>query len=79
MKEFSEFARMPTPILINQQLNPIVEESVKLFVDSVNINFILKLSKTLPEVFLDKRLFLGVVNNLIKMLWKPSKISVKKI
>ncbi len=66
VKEFSEFARMPTPILINQQLNPIVEESVKLFVDSVNINFILKLSKTLPEVFLDKRLFLGVVNNLIK-------------
>ncbi|MBP7283367.1 MAG: HAMP domain-containing protein [Leptospiraceae bacterium] len=66
VKEFSEFARMPTPILINQQLNPIVEESVKLFIDSVNINFVLKLSKNLPEVFLDKRLFLGVVNNLIK-------------
>jgi signal transduction histidine kinase len=57
---------MPNPILINQQLNPIVEESVKLFIDSVNINFILKLSKTLPEVFIDKRLFVGVVNNLIK-------------
>jgi nitrogen fixation/metabolism regulation signal transduction histidine kinase len=66
VKEFSEFARMPNPILINQQLNPIVEESVKLFIDSVNINFILKLSKTLPEVFIDKRLFVGVVNNLIK-------------
>ncbi|MBP9888219.1 MAG: HAMP domain-containing protein [Leptospiraceae bacterium] len=66
VKEFSEFARMPTPILINQQLNPIVEESVKLFMDSVNINFVLKLSKNLPEVFIDKRLFLGVVNNLIK-------------
>ncbi|MBP6739001.1 MAG: HAMP domain-containing protein [Leptospiraceae bacterium] len=66
VKEFSEFARMPTPILINQQLNPIVEESVKLFIDSININFVLKLSKNLPEVFIDKRLFLGVVNNLIK-------------
>lgn len=66
VKEFSEFARMPTPILINQQLNPIVEESVKLFIENVNINFVLKLSKSLPEVFIDKRLFLGVVNNLIK-------------
>ena len=66
VKEFSELARMPTPILINQQLNPIVEESVKLFMDNVNINFVLKLSKNLPEVFIDKRLFLGVVNNLIK-------------
>lgn len=66
VKEFSEFARMPSPILINQHINPIIEESVKLFIDHVNIDFTLKLSKNLPEVFLDKRLFLGVVNNLIK-------------
>jgi nitrogen fixation/metabolism regulation signal transduction histidine kinase len=66
VKEFSEFARMPNPILVNQSLNPIVEESVNLFRDHVNINFVLKLSKNLPEVFLDKRLFLGVINNLIK-------------
>lgn len=66
VKEFSEFARMPAPILINQAINPIVEESVKLFVDNENINFTLKLSKNLPEVFIDKRLFIGVINNLIK-------------
>ena len=66
VKEFSEFARMPNPILINQKLNPIVEESIQLFKGSTNVIFETKLSKTLPELFLDKRLFLGVVNNLIK-------------
>lgn len=66
VKEFSEFARMPTPVLINQNLNPIVEESVNLFQDSENVDFILQLDKNLPEVFIDKRLFLGVINNLIK-------------
>ena len=66
VREFSEFARMPSPILINQNINPIIEESINLFKDRENIKFILKLSKNLPEVFLDKRLFLGVINNLIK-------------
>ncbi|MCB1140776.1 MAG: HAMP domain-containing protein [Leptospiraceae bacterium] len=66
VKEFSEFARMPTPVLINQSLNPIIEESLNLFKDKPEIIFTTKLSKNLPEVFLDKRLFLGVVNNLIK-------------
>ncbi|MBM9545665.1 HAMP domain-containing protein [Leptospira sp. 201903074] len=66
VKEFSEFARMPVPVLINQNLNPILEEAVALFKDTTDIEFELKLSENLPEVFLDKRLFLGVINNLIK-------------
>lgn len=66
VKEFSEFARMPVPVLINQKLNPILEEAVALFKDTTDIEFELKLAENLPEVFLDKRLFLGVVNNLIK-------------
>jgi two-component system, NtrC family, nitrogen regulation sensor histidine kinase NtrY len=66
VKEFSEFARMPSPVLINQNINPIIEESINLFNDSDNIKFTLRLSKNLPEVFIDKRLFLGVINNLIK-------------
>ncbi len=66
VKEFSEFARMPSPVLINQNINPIVEESLNLFKDRENIKFSLRLSKNLPEVFVDKRLFLGVINNLIK-------------
>ncbi|MBM9589433.1 HAMP domain-containing protein [Leptospira sp. 201903075] len=66
VKEFSEFARMPVPVLINQKLNPILEEAVALFKDTTDIDFELKLAENLPEVFLDKRLFLGVVNNLIK-------------
>lgn len=66
VKEFSEFARMPSPVLINQNINPIIEESLNLFKDRENIKFSLRLSKNLPEVFVDKRLFLGVINNLIK-------------
>ncbi|TGL74079.1 LIC_11548 family sensor histidine kinase [Leptospira jelokensis] len=66
VKEFSEFARMPVPVLINQHINPILEEAVALFRDTTDIDFELKLAENLPEVFLDKRLFLGVVNNLIK-------------
>ncbi|TGL04209.1 HAMP domain-containing protein [Leptospira bouyouniensis] len=66
VKEFSEFARMPVPVLINQHINPILEEAVALFRDTTDIEFELKLAENLPEVFLDKRLFLGVVNNLIK-------------
>lgn len=67
VKEFSEFARMPSPVLINQNIEPIMEESVQLFRDShPEIEFRLKVSRNLPEVFIDKRLFLGAVNNLIK-------------
>lgn len=66
VKEFSEFARMPVPTLVNQALNPILEESVRLFQESTDIHFELKLSPSLPEVFVDRRLFLGVINNLIK-------------
>ncbi|MEM7182951.1 MAG: ATP-binding protein [Spirochaetota bacterium] len=66
VNEFSEFARMPKPVLVNQKINPIVEEAVILFKESSKIQFELKLGKNLPEVFLDKKLFLGVVNNILK-------------
>lgn len=66
VKEFSEFARMPTPLLINQSINPIVQECINLFEDTEKIHFEMKLTKSLPDVFLDKRLFQGVINNLIK-------------
>ncbi|MCB1190254.1 MAG: HAMP domain-containing protein [Leptospiraceae bacterium] len=66
VREFSEFARMPNPVLIKQNVNPIIEESMKLFKDNVNIRFQSELANNLPEVFIDKRLFLGVFNNIIK-------------
>ncbi|MCZ8342851.1 MAG: ATP-binding protein [Leptospira sp.] len=66
VKEFSEFARMPVPVLINQEINPILEDSVALFRETSDIDFEMKLAPNLPEVFIDKRLFLGVINNLIK-------------
>jgi len=66
VKEFSEFARMPVAILINQNINPILEEAAMLFKESTDIEFELKLTDQLPEVFVDKRLLLGVINNLLK-------------
>ncbi|EPG75723.1 GHKL domain protein [Leptospira fainei serovar Hurstbridge str. BUT 6] len=66
VNEFSEFARMPAPRLINQNLEPIILESEKLYEHTPGIQIELNLSKNLPEIFLDKKLFLGVMNNLFK-------------
>ncbi len=66
VNEFSEFARMPAPRLINQHLEPVVMESAKLFEHSPGIHIELNFAKNLPEIFLDKKLFLGIMNNLFK-------------
>ncbi|TGK04244.1 HAMP domain-containing protein [Leptospira langatensis] len=66
VNEFSEFARMPTPRLINQHLEPLVMESSKLFEHTPGIHIELNFTKNLPEIFIDKKLFLGVMNNLFK-------------
>jgi nitrogen fixation/metabolism regulation signal transduction histidine kinase len=66
VKEFTDFARMPVPTLVNQAVNPIIEESIRLFQESTDIQIEKKLAANLPEVYLDRRLFLGVMNNLIK-------------
>lgn len=66
VNEFSEFARMPAPRLINQHLEPVVLESAKLFEHTPGIQIELNFAKNLPEIFLDKKLFLGIMNNLFK-------------
>ncbi|TGL59433.1 LIC_11548 family sensor histidine kinase [Leptospira sarikeiensis] len=66
VNEFSEFARMPAPRLINQHLEPVLLESAKLFEHTPGIQIELNLVKNLPEIFLDKKLFLGIMNNLFK-------------
>lgn len=66
VNEFSEFARMPAPKLINQNLEPVVMESAKLFEHSPGIQIELNFAKNLPEIFLDKKLFQGIMNNLFK-------------
>lgn len=66
VKEFSEFARMPKPVLVNQKINPVIEQAVNLYKESSTVELELRLAKNLPEVFLDKKLFSGVINNLIK-------------
>lgn len=66
VKEFSEFARMPAPTLVNQDIHPVIEESIGLFKENTDIQFELKFAKRLPEVYIDRRLFIGVLNNLIK-------------
>ncbi|WP_061206500.1 LIC_11548 family sensor histidine kinase [Leptospira santarosai] len=66
VNEFSDFARMPTPKLINQNLEPIILEAVKLFEHTPQIKITMNISKGFPQLFLDQKIILRVLTNLIK-------------
>ncbi|EMM73157.1 ATP-binding protein [Leptospira weilii] len=66
VNEFSDFARMPTPKLINQNLEPIILEAVKLFEHTPQIKITTSISKGFPQLFLDQKIVLRVLTNLIK-------------
>ncbi|EMJ95647.1 LIC_11548 family sensor histidine kinase [Leptospira alstonii] len=66
VNEFSDFARMPTPKLINQNLEPIVLEAVKLFEHTPKLRIVTSIAKGFPQLFLDQKIILRVLTNLIK-------------
>lgn len=66
VNEFSDFARMPTPKLINQNLEPIILEAVKLFEHTPQIKITTSISKGFPQLFLDQKVILRILTNLIK-------------
>ncbi|EMF81379.1 GHKL domain protein [Leptospira weilii serovar Topaz str. LT2116] len=66
VNEFSDFARMPTPKLINQNLEPIILEAVKLFEHTPQIKITTSISKGFPQLFLDQKIVLRILTNLIK-------------
>lgn len=64
--EFSNFARLPQPVLKNQALNDVVENVVGLFKNSggkLHVSF--AAGEDLPDVPIDKELIGRVLNNLI--------------
>ncbi|AOP34123.1 two-component sensor histidine kinase [Leptospira tipperaryensis] len=66
VNEFSDFARMPAPKLINQNLEPIIVEAVKLFEHTPQIKIETRIAKSFPQLFLDQKIILRVLTNLIK-------------
>ncbi|EMY79171.1 GHKL domain protein [Leptospira weilii serovar Ranarum str. ICFT] len=66
VNEFSDFARMPTPKLINQNLEPILLEAVKLFEHTPQTKITTSISKGFPQLFLDQKIILRVLTNLVK-------------
>lgn len=66
VNEFSDFARMPAPKLINQNLEPIILEAVKLFEHTPQLKIETRIAKSFPQLFLDQKIILRVLTNLIK-------------
>ncbi|PJZ51656.1 LIC_11548 family sensor histidine kinase [Leptospira adleri] len=66
VNEFSDFARMPAPKLINQNLEPIILEAVKLFEHTPQLKIETRMAKSFPQLFLDQKIILRVLTNLIK-------------
>ncbi|TGL77971.1 LIC_11548 family sensor histidine kinase [Leptospira yasudae] len=66
VNEFSDFARMPAPKLINQNLEPILLEAVKLFEHSPKLKITTNIAKGFPQLFLDQKIILRVFTNLVK-------------
>ncbi|TGL92981.1 HAMP domain-containing protein [Leptospira barantonii] len=66
VNEFSDFARMPAPKLINQNLEPIILEAVKLFEHTPQIKITTNIAKGFPQLFLDQKIILRVLTNLVK-------------
>ncbi|RHX78960.1 LIC_11548 family sensor histidine kinase [Leptospira yasudae] len=66
VNEFSDFARMPAPKLINQNLEPILLEAVKLFEHTPKLKIITNIAKGFPQLFLDQKIILRVFTNLVK-------------
>lgn len=65
VEEFSNFARLPGVRLELLSLKPIIEEVALLF-ESENVAISTEIPDDLPQVKLDKNLFTGMLNNLLR-------------
>ena len=65
--EFSSFARMPKPQLVNEDLCSAIKDSVTLFqMGSTGVKFTMDLPDTPVLMLLDRRLMTQAINNLVK-------------
>ncbi|MFN3603128.1 MAG: sensor histidine kinase [Leptonema sp. (in: bacteria)] len=66
LEEFSNFTRLPVAKLEPQSIVPLIKESIELFKNIPDIKIEFRYQDKLPNVYLDKNLFIGIMNNLIK-------------
>lgn len=66
LEEFSNFARLPAPRLELQQIGPLIQESIELFRNIPDVKIELRVAESLPDIWIDKTLFIGMMNNLVK-------------
>ncbi|GIX41791.1 MAG: two-component sensor histidine kinase [Leptospiraceae bacterium] len=66
LEEFSNFTRLPSAKLELQSIVPLVKESTDLFRNIPGIIIEVRYQDNLPKLYLDKNLFIGMMNNLLK-------------
>jgi len=66
LEEFSNFTRLPSAKLELQNIVPLVKESTDLFKNIPDIVIEVRAQDNLPKLYLDKNLFIGMMNNLLK-------------
>jgi len=66
LEEFSNFTRLPSAKLELQNIVPLVKESTDLFKNIPDIIIEVRAQDNLPKLYLDKNLFIGMMNNLLK-------------
>jgi nitrogen fixation/metabolism regulation signal transduction histidine kinase len=66
LEEFSNFTRLPSAKLELQNIVPLVKESTDLFKNIPDVIIEVRAQDNLPKLYLDKNLFIGMMNNLLK-------------
>ncbi|MCB1167036.1 MAG: HAMP domain-containing protein, partial [Leptospiraceae bacterium] len=66
VEEFSNFARMPAPRLELSSLLELLRESTEAYTNLGDIEFELRISPDLPDLYLDRNLVIGMLNNLVQ-------------
>jgi two-component system nitrogen regulation sensor histidine kinase NtrY len=66
LEEFSNFTRLPSAKLELQNIVPLVKESTDLFKYIPDVIIEVRAQDNLPKLYLDKNLFIGMMNNLLK-------------
>lgn len=66
LEEFSNFTRLPSAKLELQSIIPLIKESTELFRNIPGVIIEVRYSNNIPQLYLDKNLFIGMMNNLLK-------------
>lgn len=66
LEEFSNFARLPSPRLELVQIGHLIQESAELFRNIPGVDIEVRVMDNLPDIWIDKTLFIGMMNNLVK-------------